>query len=115
MSHLDYVTIGSSPANERCAQVGEDDYAEKARRECSVFAAQLARFVASAGKTIPADARIVTKGHNHDFGRYYEVAVTFPYDDEEAMEFAYWLESNLPAEWDDEARAALNGAEGAPR
>lgn len=104
----DYLLLGGTPPDEVCAQVGEENYGEKARLECRIFAEQLRRYATAQGKVIPAGVTIRTKSnHGHDYGTYYEVAIFFDTEDEAQTEFAYWLENNLPGEWDAEARAAL--------
>lgn len=104
---IDYMFLGSAPADEECAQVGTDEYADRARVECIAYKKQIARLVAAAGKEIPAKAAIITKGQSHDYGTYYEVAVRFDDNDADACDFAYWLEEHMPGKWDDEARAFL--------
>lgn len=106
------VELAATPVDEPCAQVGDPDYGEKARRECRAYVAQLKRIVTAAGKEVPPGARIVVKTNAHDYGTYHEVAVRFCEDDEEACDFAFWLENNQPATWDDEARAELGLADG---
>lgn len=99
----DYITIGSSPAGEDCAQVGTDNYTEQARRECNAYREQLLR---QFGKE-PGSARLAVKSFPHDFGSYLEVVCYYDDRDEAAMEYAFRLESECPERWDDEARAAL--------
>lgn len=98
--------IGSSPACEDCAQVGSMGYGDRARAECAVFRMQLVREAAAAGRS-PLRCALIIKTNEHDFGSYYEVAAVFDPDVDGAEEDAYWLEGNLPAKWDAEARAAL--------
>lgn len=91
----DYLTLGTTPPNEPCAQVGEADYGYKARTEGNRWIKQLkAKF----GEP-PEGARFGIKGFPHDFGTYYEVCIF--YSGREAMEYALNVESNLPGEWED--------------
>jgi hypothetical protein len=102
------LTIGSSPWGEDCAQTANPDYTILARKECEVYAAQLARFYEAAhGKPLPTGLRLETTDNPHDFGIYHEVAAVAADDDSEAIEAAEWLESYGPEEWDEPARAAL--------
>ncbi|MFN6965191.1 MAG: hypothetical protein ACK4S4_15705 [Pyrinomonadaceae bacterium] len=99
----DYVDIGPSPTAEDCAQVGSDDYYERARRECRVFIDQLRRQFGDE----PCSASLSVRSYPHDFGTYYEVVCYFDDDDDEAVEYAYKLESETPEHWDADARVAL--------
>jgi len=65
----DSLSIGSSPANEDCAQVGSDDYNKRARAETRAFVHQLRRVFG----TEPEGARLKVKPNQHDFGTYLEV------------------------------------------
>ena len=92
----DYIDIGSSPAEEDCAQVGSPDYYTRAKTEC-------ARFIALIRKTLgqePEGAHLAVKSNPHDFGTYYEVVCYFEEDDEEARKYAFRCESEAPARWD---------------
>jgi hypothetical protein len=99
----DYLTIGSSPAEENCAQVGADNYGELSRKECNAFVKQLERQFGQP----PFGARFAVKSFPHDFGSYKEVCVIYNDDIEEAVEFAFKVENESPAQWDDEAKAEL--------
>lgn len=93
---MDYITIGPAPANEDCAQVGQEGYAEKAREECR-------RFIDLIRKTCgpePPGARLCIMGFDHDFGHYYEVAVRFNEMDQEAVEYAFMVEEQAPIDWE---------------
>lgn len=93
---LDYMTLGPTPADEPCAQVGSADYYERAREECARYKAQLLRQFGEP----PKNASLRVKGFPHDFGTYYEVCVVYEANDETACEYAYRLEAHLPAKWD---------------
>lgn len=92
---MDYVCIGSSPAEEDCAQVGSDNYPELSRAECRRFI-ELIRSVVGPE---PEGARLIIKSNPHDFGTYYEVAVKFDSDDEDASAYAYRCEEEAPTRW----------------
>ena len=99
----DEMVISSCPTEEDCAQVGQDGYYEQARKECKAFLNQLIRIHGNP----PTGARLVVKGFSHDFGTYYEVVVIYDDDIEEAVDYAFLLEGNIPEEWDDEAREEM--------
>lgn len=100
---IDYLTIGSSPSDEDCAQVGSPDYTQRSRKECLVFLHQLERQFGDP----PATARLTIKTFPHDFGEYKEVCVIFDNDIEEAVEYALKLEGVTPQTWDEEAKREL--------
>ena len=92
----DYIDIGSSPAEEDCAQVGSPDYYKRARTEC-------ARFIELIRKTLgpePEGAQLSVKSNPHDFATYYSVVCYFEEDDEEARNYAFRCEAEAPARWD---------------
>jgi hypothetical protein len=99
----DYISIGSSPSSEECAQVGSDDYDSISRIECRAFVHQLERLFPN----LPTGAYLSTKSFPHDFGTYKEVVCYFDDDDEESQKYAYNIESNTPEYWDEEAKQEL--------
>jgi len=98
----DYISIGSSPTDEDCAQVGADNYEAQSRKECIAFIHQLERQF----KVVDV-FRI--KSFPHDFGTYKEVVCYFDDDNHEAIAFAYRVESECPRRWDSEALKELAG------
>ena len=108
---IDYIEIGSSPPDEACAQVGSEDYYERAQRECKAYINQLWRHLKSqkdiSRDNAPASFRLAIKSNSHDFGTYYEVVAKFDDKNEDAMNLAFFLEGNSPANWDDEAKKEL--------
>lgn len=102
---MDYTVIGSSPVNEPCAQVGCDDYPQRARRECRALIGQLIRIFGEP----PPGAQLGIKSFPHDFGTYCEVVCLFDPSDLDAMDYAYRCEDGLPDRWDEEARTELAG------
>jgi len=99
----DYISIGSTPCDESCAQVGSPDYYERSRKECTAFKHQLVRVFGEP----PGSAILVTKTFPHDFGEYREVCVSYEDESEEALDYASKLECNTPEKWDEEARKEL--------
>jgi hypothetical protein len=93
------LTIGSTPSNETCAQVGSANYATLAKIECARFKAQILRHYPE-----PDNGYLKTKSFAHDFGSYFEVCAVFDPEDETATRWAYSIESdekNVLQAWDD--------------
>jgi hypothetical protein len=106
---IDYVFIGSVPAEEDCAQVGEDAYSRKARKECRAYISLIKRHFESKGINIH-DELLVIKSEAHDFGSYLEVACKISANDpraEELYDLAYRIESESPTRWDEQALQEL--------
>jgi len=105
------IYIGSTPCEEDCAQVGSDDYYERAKRECRAFINQLWRVINKekgvTRETAPDSFALVVKSENHDYGSYYEVAARYNDNDEKAGDLAFWCENNAPTNWDEEAKKEL--------
>jgi hypothetical protein len=90
-----YLEIGPVPCEEECAQVGQDDYHERARPECI-------RFIKAIRATVgaePEGASLVVKSNPHDFGSYLEVAVRYDEDVPGALDYALKVEAEAPANW----------------
>jgi hypothetical protein len=94
----DYLTLGPTPCDEACAQVGSDDYPERSRAECKRYLTLLRTLYGPE----PEGAALVVKSFPHDFGTYREVCVVYDDDNPRAAEYAYLLERNLPTTWDAE-------------
>jgi hypothetical protein len=93
-----------SPVYEDCAQVGSEDYYVQVKKECRALINQLRRQFGNE----PPGCILFIKSNSHDFGTYHEVAAKFDDNNEEAIEYAYKIESNLPLRWDEEAKKELN-------
>ena len=100
----DYITIGSTPYEEDCAQVGSANYPERSRVECRAFKEQLLRIFGEP----PEGADIGVKSFDHDFGTYREVVCYYDEDEEESVRYAFKLEEEIPTQWDNEARVLLD-------
>ena len=100
---FDTIEIGSSPYSEDCAQVGSDNYSERARKELVAYKNQLVRMFGEP----PEGARLFIKSNPHDFGTYHELACKYNEDNEEAAHYAYKLEGEGPEFWDAEAKREL--------
>lgn len=101
---MEWLDIGSSPPGESCAQVGSDQYAARARRECGAYIHQLRRALGPE----PEGARLGIRSNPHDFGTYYSVVCYYDPLNEKAIEYALNCERNGPEEWDDDARRELS-------
>ena len=93
----DYLTIGSAPCDEDCAQVGQPNYIWQARQECQRFI-QLIR--TKLGPE-PEGARLAVTSFPHEFGDYLEVVCHFDTDVSAAVDYAYQCESEAPATWEE--------------
>jgi hypothetical protein len=92
----DYLTLGTAPVDEPCAQLGQPDDYDKVREECRRFITLLRQKFGDE----PPGAAFGIKSFPHDFGTYYEVVCLFDRDDEEAAHYAYRCEDELPATWE---------------
>jgi hypothetical protein len=94
----DHITLGPTPAEEPCQQLGSPDYTPQlARAECT-------RFIRAIRHTLgeePPGATLAVKGFPHDFGTYYEVVCYYEDGNDEATDYAYRAESESPARWPD--------------
>jgi hypothetical protein len=108
----EYIYLGSSPADEECAQLGNENYYEQAQKECNTYIRQLKRLLVANGYIdLPTSFSLVKKSEAHDFGNYYEVAARVKLDQEDteyAFEIAMFLDANVPAEWDEISRKELS-------
>jgi hypothetical protein len=104
---IDYIYLGSSPANEPCAQTTDPDYGVKALDECRRYRALLESTYSAAHDGQPCPVRLVVKGEPHDFGTYYEVVAKFSDGDRAALEAALWLEENSPVNWPEPTEKSL--------
>ena len=99
----DYITLGPCPCDEDCAQVGQDDYSERSRKECRAYFCQLRRQFGEE----PEGTMFGAKSFPHDLGSYREVVIYYNSENGAALDFAYKVEDELPGEWDEEARKEL--------
>jgi hypothetical protein len=94
----DYISLGPTPADEPCAQVGEELYAQKAQAECRRFIKALREMFGPE----PSGAYLQTTAFPHDFGAYWEVVCYFNEDVPESIEYAFHLEREAPTTWPDD-------------
>ncbi len=93
---IEYLSLCSSPNAETCVGVGGMTADQKA--ECR-------RYIELLHKLFPDCAEkgvsLVTKREDHEAGTYYEVNASYRDDDEEAEDYANFIQSNLPEKWTD--------------
>ena len=95
--------ISCTPHAEPCESFGPNYNPVRARQECNAFMKQLRRMFGEE----PPGARLTIRSNPHDFGTYLEVACVFNDENEEATDYAYRCESDMPEFWDAEAKAEL--------
>lgn len=102
---IDYMEIGPVPFSESCAQLGDIDFVRQAKREMKAFINQLKREFSDWEEK---NVEFVIRWFNHDFGRYGEVCVFYDTNDENATDFAFHVEANIPEYWDNDASIELD-------
>jgi hypothetical protein len=105
----DYFTIGCTPGDEPCIQVGHPKYSEIARTECSYYIQDLThnlrnRFSLTDTQDLSVVFRI--KSFPHDFGSYHEVAVYYDPSDQISVDQAIVAEEGLE-HWSEESAIRL--------
>ena len=97
----EFLTLGSAPFEEDCVQVNPDeDYLPAMVKEVKKFV----QFLDNRFLNIPDSAYFGVRSDNHDFGTYKEAAIYYDSDDKESEQFAMFVESHLPALWNDERK-----------
>jgi hypothetical protein len=96
---IDYVVIGSAPACEDCAQINSDNYETQSRAELKALKAQMLRILGEP----PMGAGLKIKSFSHDFGLYHELCAVYDDSNDEAIDWAFRAENELPDCWDAEA------------
>lgn len=100
---MNYIEFDTVPLEEECVQLKKTgtDY-DRMIAEANAFKGQLKRMFPP-----PPGCKIRVAAVPHDFGSYYEVRAYYNQNDEEATNWAYNIEANLPNHWDEEARKEL--------
>jgi hypothetical protein len=93
----EHITVGPSPADEPCVQLGEEGYELRARAECGRFIELIRRRL---GRE-PPGASLTTKGFHHDHGTYFEVVCYFDPRLPLSVDYAFNVENNAPTRWED--------------
>lgn len=102
------LNLSPTPTDEDCAQVGSPDYIKQSRVELAAFREQLYRLLKKQFPTVLVT--IVRVSHPHDFGTYHDLEVKYDPHDQESVGQAFWLDENLPENWDQEALDDLKQA-----
>jgi len=98
----------TSPLDAPCVQVCQDrDYMSMMRREGRVFKSMLERLAEAGTFGEQGNAYFRIASNPHDFGSYLDVEIVWSDTDEVGEAFAYAVESGIPEDWDDAARAEL--------
>jgi hypothetical protein len=93
---MEHYSLGPSPVDEECVQVGSDNYLANAQKECKRYMELLEK------KFDLLDGMYFQITYNaHDFGTYLDVEVFFNENDEEQLNYASYIEDNLPFTWED--------------
>lgn len=92
----DFITLGTAPCDEPCAQVGQPDYDERAREECRRFILLIRQKLGPE----PEGAWLSTKSFPHDFGTYCEVVCYFNTEINASVDYASRCEAETPATWE---------------
>ena len=90
------VSIGPTPAEEDCEQLGIGYDPVFAKHQVRVFIRQLRREFGDE----PEGARLKVSSESHDFGIYYEAACQFNPEIEESIDYAFNCE-NCSSHWDE--------------
>mgnify|MGYP001064570760 CR=1 FL=1 len=100
---LDYIYLSqTTPCDEPCAQVGSEDYMQRARIEARVYMDQLKRTFGNNPKG--SFFRVVRCPH--DFGTYLDIR--FYYDDEDQSHVKYMMDVETGCnKWDEPAQKEL--------
>lgn len=101
----DYITLGPTPPEEDCVQLGQPNYNFLTKLEVNAFINQLER---EFSHWVENDWVLFDKKwFNHDFGRYCEVVVYYKSDDEVSRGCALSIDRHHRYTWDDEAKKEL--------
>lgn len=93
----EYLELGPVPSDETRVQVGDPNYREKSIAECRRYKQLLESMFPDFERH---GCKFGIKGFPHDFGTYHEVVIY--YHDEKGGNFAFDVENNLPAVWNND-------------
>lgn len=100
----DFLTLGPTPCEEPCAQVGQPHYRQKAMEECTRFIQLLREKFGPE----PEGACLRVTWFPHDFGSYCEVVCSYNTDSQAAVDYALRCEAETPATGEGEGDAHDN-------
>ena len=96
-SDYDELNIGPSPCGEDCVQLGCENYVFLSKQECRRFIAAIRHYLGNE----PEGAALFVKSNPHDFGTYYEVNCKYKIGNQEAEDYAFKCEGDLPETWEE--------------
>ncbi len=99
----DYLEFETTPFNEPCSQIGDEEYTRDSILECRVLQRQIIRTVGEP----PEGSHFYRRSCPHDFGTYHELALSFDDNDESHTEYMQSVERNFPANWDEQSLREL--------
>lgn len=92
----DYIHLsGTTPYDERCAQVGSNDYMKNARMEAHAYIRQLTRTFGAN----PEGTKFILANNPHDFGTYIDIRFFYDDENEAHLNFMKLIDEGC-AEWD---------------
>ena len=108
----EWMTLGTVPYEEDCVQVNSNkDYLPAMQADVRRFV----KFLEERFPNIPEEAYFgVKRESGHDFGTYLEAAIYWNTNCSEAQEFAFFVEANIPARWDDVEQLDWKAKEAVP-
>ena len=104
----DYITLGSTPYSEECAQVGSIDYYDKVYPEMKKYIELLNTIFPEVKKY---NCTFIFKEFEHDFGTYHEVVIIYDDDDVNSLNYAYFVSDEIPETWNDTKVRIYNNEE----
>ena len=99
-----YESLGSSPYDEDCAQVGSIDYHELSKIELHEFKRMMELINPSPEDCI---AYYAVKSFPHDFGSYHELCAIYDDSSDIGQEWAINAENLTPSTWDQAAKERI--------
>ena len=102
---MDYIVLGSTPYEEPCAQVGSSNYRAATKLESEHFIKQLQALLLS--KFPDSELSICNKPFTGNEGPFWEIVVYYNPNNADQCEQAFWLDENVPANWEPEVAALL--------
>jgi hypothetical protein len=95
-----YFELGPAPCDEDCIQVTDkQDYVVDMIQECERYKEMLMKRFSGC----PKGAHLSVKHFPHDLGPYYEVIINFDNSNPIAKAYAFHVDRNCPAKWDDKS------------
>lgn len=92
----EYISLGTTPIEETCSQVGEENYYQKGIEEGLKFITQLEKEFGQP----PQGAKFKLMDCPHDFGNYVDLICEYDPANLEACQYCFNIEINLPEKWE---------------